>query len=221
MKLIKEFIIKEIILLFIALTIIEVFIIYLLSKRTEIIYEETYKETIDKVINKTLEAAQKFEEFTKNYLSRYLADLKIIAMHSILFNINATEKVNLKNKDKKIFYATKEFLDNLDNSGRFKNYKENPYVNKYEEEFENITDTNFLLKNLFDIEKRPELNTIGYYSPGLSDLSDEEQVSIKNMISIFKSNFYKKIYYKKKRIRLYQILSFLKRKNVYLSTRSL
>jgi len=198
MKLIKEFIIKEIILLFIALAIIEVFIIYLLSKRTEIIYNETYKETIDKVINKTLEAFQKFEEFTKNYLARYLADLKLIAIHSILFNINSTEKVNLKNKDKNIYRATKEFLNTLYNSGRFINYEENPYVDDYEKEFENITDPNFLLNNMFDIRKHPELNSVGYYSPQNSELSDEEQVNIKNMISIFKSIFIKRFISKRK-----------------------
>ena len=54
MKLIKEFIIKEILLLLIALLVIEVFLIYLLSKRAKIIYNETYEETIDKITNKTL-----------------------------------------------------------------------------------------------------------------------------------------------------------------------
>ena len=104
MKLIKEFIIKEILLLLIALLVIEVFLIYLLSKRAKIIYNETYEETIDKITNKTLEAAQKFEQFSKNYISKYLSDLKLIGMHSILFNINTTQEANLKNEDKNIFY---------------------------------------------------------------------------------------------------------------------
>lgn len=58
MKLIKEFIIKEILLLFIALLTIEVFIISILFKRAEIIYDDPYNETMDKIVNKTLDATQ-------------------------------------------------------------------------------------------------------------------------------------------------------------------
>ena len=159
MKLIKEFIINEILLLFIALIVIEGFILFLLSKRAEIIYDETYNETIDKIVNKTLEAVQKFETFAKNYLFRYLADLKLISMHSILFNINSTQGENLNLQDKVIVPALKENLDALDNTSRFKDYEDNLFVNSYEKEFENISDTNFILKSLFDNEKHPELNS--------------------------------------------------------------
>ena len=55
MKIIKEFILKEIVVLLASLLVIEVFIIYLLSKRTEIIYKETYDETVVKIENKTSE----------------------------------------------------------------------------------------------------------------------------------------------------------------------
>jgi len=61
MRLIREFILKEIILFFIALLIIEIIIIYILSKRVVIIYDATYKETMDKIVNKALEVNQKFE----------------------------------------------------------------------------------------------------------------------------------------------------------------
>ena len=98
MKLIKEFIIKEIILLLIALLTIEVFIISILYIRADIIYDETYNETMDKIFNKTLEAAEKFNEFAKNYISKYLTDLKLVSMHSILFNINGTDDAILDNE---------------------------------------------------------------------------------------------------------------------------
>ena len=200
MKLIKEFIIKEILLLFIALIVIEGFIIFLLSKRAEIIYDETYNETIDKIVNKTLEAVQKFETFTKNYLFRYLADLKLISKHSILFNINSTQGENLNLQDKVIVPALKENLDALNNTSRFKDYEENPFVNSYEKEFENISDTNFILKSLFENEKHPELNTIGYYNAEKSELSDEEKNSIKHMISIFKPIYIKRYIIKRKEL---------------------
>ena len=58
MKLIKEFIIKEILLLFIALLTIEVFIISILFKRAEIIYDDPYNRISFKIVNKTLDATQ-------------------------------------------------------------------------------------------------------------------------------------------------------------------
>ena len=192
MKLIKEFIIKEILLLLVALMVIEGFIIYLLSKRAEIIYDETYDETIDKIVNKTIEAVQKFEIFAKNYLSRYLSDLKLISIHSILFNINSTQNDNFNYEVKAIVPALKENLEKLDNTSRFKGYEENLFVNSYEKEFENITDTNFILKSLFDNGKHPELNSIGHYNPENSELSEEEEISIKHMISVLKPIYIKR-----------------------------
>ena len=46
----------------------------------------------------------------------------------------------------KIYNATKEFLNTLYDPGRFINDKENPYVEDYEKEFENITDFKFFIK---------------------------------------------------------------------------
>ena len=104
MKLIREFIIKEIILLIISLLLIQILVDYLLFHKSKEILDTTYNETIDKVVNKTLEASLKFEEFTKNYLSKYLSDLKNIGMHSILFNINTTDQnKKLKNEHKEIY----------------------------------------------------------------------------------------------------------------------
>ena len=192
MKLIKEFLLQEIILLLIALIVMEIFILYWLTKRPVIIYEETYTETMDRIENKTLEDTKKFEEFIKNYIAKYLADLKIIALHSILFNINKTDETNnLDNKDKEIYQATLENL-NEKGFGKFQNEEGNLYINSYEKEFENISDTNFILNSLFNNTQHPELNSIGYYSINNDELSKDEENNIKNMISIFKSIFIKR-----------------------------
>ena len=192
MKLIKEFILQEILLLLIALIVFEIFIQYWLTKRPVIIYEETYTETMDRIENKTLEGTKKFEEFIKNYIAKYLADLKIIALHSILFNINKTDETNnLDNKDKEIYQATLENL-NEKGFGKFQNEEGNLYINSYEKEFENISDTNFILNSLFNNTQHPELNSIGYYSINNDELSKDEGNNIKNMISIFKSIFIKR-----------------------------
>ena len=142
MKLIKEFIIKEIILLAITLFIIEFLIIYIFLKRSSIIYDETFKETVDKITSKTVEASKKFEDFTKNYLAKYkkfedftknylakyLGDLKLISMHSILFNVNKTnDKINLNNDDKNIYIATVEELSKIDELNKFINPEDTNY----------------------------------------------------------------------------------------------
>ena len=202
MKLIREFIIKEIILLIISLLLIQILVDYLLFHKSKEILDTTYNETIDKVVNKTLEASLKFEEFTKNYLSKYLSDLKNIGMHSILFNINTTDQnKKLKNEHKEIYIATLEELNKIDILKDFQKDEENIYINKYDEEFSKITETNIVLKNLFDNTKHPELNTIGYYNPNINDqidLNEEEQNNIKNMISIFKALYIKRFIMKRK-----------------------
>ena len=195
MKLISEFLIKEIILLVISLLLLQVIVDHLLFKKTDEILDTTCKETIDKVVNKTLEASMKMEEFTKNYLAKYLSDLKNIGMHSILFNLNTTNNnKKLNNENKRIYIATLEELNKIECVKDFQNDEENAYINKYEEEFNKITDTNTILKNLFDNIKHPELNSIGYYNPynNIIDLTDEEENNIKNMISIFKTIFIKR-----------------------------
>ena len=202
MKLIKEFIIKEIILLLIFLALIEFLIIYIFLKRSTIIYDETFNETVDKITSKTVEAAKKFEDFTKNYLAKYLGDLKLIGMHSILFNVNKTDdKNNLNNNDKEIYIATLEELSKIPQLNKFLNNDDNPYVKEYEKEFTHITDTNKILNSLFDNEKHPELNYIGYYNPNdpnVEQMSEEEIRNIKNMISIFKSSYIKRYLIKRK-----------------------
>ena len=191
MKLIREFIIKEIILLFVALLIIESFIIYILHKRAKIIYDDTYNETMDKIENKTIEVAQKFDEFTKNYISKYLADLKLISMHSILFNINGTDDAILDNE-----YEIAISDESLQESfPKFDMEKDNPYVDAYEKEFKDIYDRNIILNILFNNTEHPELNNIAYHNSqgdDLSNIADEEVIRIKNMIPIFKSLFIKR-----------------------------
>ena len=193
MKLIKEFIFKEIILFFLALVIIEVYIAITLSKRENIIYDTTYEETVEKIQNKTIEVCQKFEEFSKNYLSKYLADLKMIILHSVLFNINRTDDNNLNNENKTIYTATLEELSKIDYLKKFQKDEENVYVKEYEKEFENTTDTNKILNRLFN--NHSELDSIGYYNPNdldMKSLDENEIKAIKNMISILKPMYIKR-----------------------------
>ena len=192
MKLIKEFIIKEIIMLFIALLVIETFIIWILRKRAETIYDNTYDETMDKIENKTLEAAEKFKEFMNNYISKYLSDLKLIAIHSFLFNVNGTDDSILDNEYK---IHISDTLGMQYFFPQFNKEVDNPYVESYEQELKDISDRNIILNTLFNNSEHPELNTIGYYNPKnlrVDDIPNEEIIRIKNMIPIFKALFIKR-----------------------------
>ena len=214
MKLIKEYIIKEILVLLAAAIVIEGFIIYLLNKRAKIIYEDTYNETNKKIENKTLEAAIKIEELAKNYLSKYLTDLKLIVTHSFLFNINknTTNNNKLDNENKKIYTATLEDLKKEEDLNKYLNNEQFSYVNKYEEEFKNIKDTNIILNSLLDNEKHPELNTIGYYNQDNQERILEEEINIKNMISIFKTIFIKRYLVKGRNLDLIHLFILNKKK---------
>ena len=60
-------------------------------------------------------------------------------MHSILFNINGTKDATFDN-EYEIYNATLEGLKQ--NFRKFNMTEDNPYVNNYEKEFENIFDRN-------------------------------------------------------------------------------
>ena len=206
MEIIKEYILKEILLLFLSIIIIEAVIVTLFLKTSRTIYNETYKETEEKVVQKALEAAQKLEELTKNYLSKFLCDLKLIGTHSNLFNINSTmnDRNKLNNTNKKIFAATIDILGQVEELKKFSRVREKSYITIYEEEFKNNTDTTSIIKSLMDNNKHPELNYVSYYYPEINQLSyyekaniestmDEEEVNnIKNIINIFKSIYIKR-----------------------------
>ena len=203
MEIIKEYIFKEILLLLISLLVIEIFITILLYKRQNIIYKETYKETEEKVIQKALEIVKKYEELTINYMLKYLGDLKLIGLHSLLFNINKTDdNINFDNTDKKIYSATSDVLSNVEELKKFFGIGGKSYLDVYEEEFENNTDTTSILSSLLDNSKHPELNYISCYFPNIDELNERYNIeqslnereinNIKNIIPILKSLYVKR-----------------------------
>ena len=192
-------------LLLISLLVIEIFITILLYKRQNIIYKETYKETEEKVIQKALEIVKKYEELTINYMLKYLGDLKLIGLHSLLFNINKTDdNINFDNTDKKIYSATSDVLSNVEELKKFFGIGGKSYLDVYEEEFENNTDTTSILSSLLDNSKHPELNYISYYFPNIDELNERYNIeqslkereinNIKNIIPILKSLYVKSLY---------------------------
>ena len=194
MEIIKEYIFKEILLLLISLFIIEIFIVIILSKRSSIIYEETYKETEERAVQKALEATQKIEEYTNNYITRFLGDLKSIGIHSLLFNINNTNNNNILNNTHKLIHAsTMDIMATLEVLIKFSRVREKSYIGVYEEEFANYTDITSILKVLLDNEKHPELNYMSYYDPDIERLSHPERVNLENRMNPTELNNMKNI----------------------------
>jgi hypothetical protein len=202
MKLIQEYIIKIVILCIVSVVVIEGFITFLLVIRANIIFDSIYKETMEKTEQKAIEITQKIEEYATNLLTRYMTDLKLIGKHALLLNGNEESTDDdvidrdseiLKNSNKEIILAT---LENLTNSDVLKNIskKDNifDYINQYEEEFKNSTDKNYILNSLFS-DSHKELNYVGYYSyvnqNDYTKLTEEENISIKYILSILKTIF--------------------------------
>ena len=223
MEIIKEYIFKLIILLLISLFIIEIIILIVISKRASIIYEETYKETQEKAVQKAIEASQKLQELTNNYLSRFLGDLKLIGIHSLLFNINNTNDDNkLYNNNMTIRAATGDAIGAILN--RFSKVGQKSHIKVYEEDFENITDATSLINGLMDNNKHPELNIIGYYDPDITKLpppqrfnieeriNEIEKKSIKNIIPILKSIYIKRYIIKRANLDYIRFFILNKRK---------
>ena len=76
------------------------------------------------------------------------------------------------------YHATLEDL-NKNGFGKFQNEEGNLYINSYEKEFENISDTNFILNSIFNGSQHQELNSIGYYSINDEVLSHDEKIMLK------------------------------------------
>ena len=203
MKLIQEYIIKIVILCVVAVIVIEGFIAFLLVIRARIIFDSIYKETMEKTEQKAIEITQKIEEYATNLLTRYMTDLKLIGKHALLLNGNQNSTDDdvidensdiLKNgkNNKRIVNATLEGLKaDADVNKTFnKEKKIFDYISTYEDEFKDSNDKNNILNSLFS-ENHNELNCIGYYNyeNNSTILTDEEEISIKYILSILKTIF--------------------------------
>ena len=213
MKLIQEYIIKIVFLIIAAVAAIESLITFLLVQRAKLIYNSVYSETMQKTEEKTIEITKKLEEYGTNLVTRYITDLKLICKHALLLNgkknFNIEEVIQedadiLKNSNKNIVYATVEELNNIENISKYYSVNNSfyDYITNYEKEFENVTDKNFILNQLF-LDSHEELNTISYYNYENNDTSlipEEKKISIKYITSILKAIFIKRYLVKKSNI---------------------
>ena len=216
MKLIREYFIKICIAIFILAILMELYIFFLLDKRSPNIWKDAYDTNIQKSINKTFQITKKMETYLHNLLMSYYTDLKLICKHMLLLNgksnTNYTSSMNkeanffnISIDKKKILIATmeelnkEEYMKNLFNESS----QMYDYINKYEEEFKDSRNTKKILKKLFS-DSHKELNAISYYNYNpiikKKDFSREEEINAKFLISILKTIFVKRYLRKRQKL---------------------
>lgn len=171
----------------------------------------------------------KLNEIIKNGIHRYYADLKIIGKHmsKLILEGDDIDSINqnsnfyknyVDSKNKTVIFSNLETLSSeeylkkyIDNNNKFN------YVEKYEKEFEEINDPNYIIQSLLDNEKHKELNTIAYYkyNGDINSLDDSSRTSANYLISILKTIFIKR-YLTKRQENDYLHISLLLKDEFYI-----
>ena len=175
MKLINNYIIKVIILIFCLLFSLEIFVCYFIYRNSKNIYKKIFDETLEKSKNKAKESMETMTKFIQNLLMNYITKLKLINKHIYLYKRKADSKnENIINKNSKLFknknlrdkiieakidmiYANKDFQDLFNETT-----EKFDYVEYYNKKYENEIDNNILINKLS--KKHEELNYISYYN---------------------------------------------------------
>ena len=210
MKLIKEITTKINIFIFILAIVMEALILIIILYRSSQILNKTYKEIIEKTESKAIQITEQVVRYGRYLFMRYNTDLLLIGKHAFLLNgkdiydsertiNNESHIFNLNNEIKNIIPAKLEELINIDYMKKIFNetIQRFDYLNKYEEEFNNIHDNNIILKTLFS-NFHKELNSISYYSTSKNEPTEEN--TIKFIITILKSIYIRR--YIRKRINM-------------------
>ena len=122
MKLIREYLIKICIAIFILAILMELYIYFLLNNRSPTIWKNAYNTNIQKSVNKTIQITKKLEIYLDNLLMNYNTDLKLICKHMLLLNgKNNTNYTSSMNKDANFFNINNNKKKNTySNNGRIK-----------------------------------------------------------------------------------------------------
>ena len=158
MKIIQNYTIKGIILIFCSVLALEICVC---NRNSTKIYKKLFDETLEKSSEKAKESMETVTKFVKNLLMSYMTKLKLINKHIYLYNRNTylknKNKINknstlFKNKNLKdkiieakteSIYAKKAFQKLFNETTKKFEYDE--YYNKI---YENITDNSLLLNKL-------------------------------------------------------------------------
>ena len=208
MKLIQEYIIKIIILVFVLVLLMEGFILYLLLVKSRKVFINAYQQTITKSETKSIDITRKIGDYINYLILKYITELKLVGKHALLLNgkqiynpektIHRESNIFINNdKQKNIINATIEDIIKNDNFKDLFNESSRifDYISKFQKQFKNINDENEIIKDLL---LNQELNTVAYYSP--SNKNPKDLISIKFIVSILKTIYIKRYISKKERM---------------------
>ena len=226
MKLVNEYSIKVIIMIICFILALECCILFFIYKDSNNIFDHTYKETLKRTEEKTLEITRNIKMFTANYIMKFITEIKLIARYSVLFNgKNMTKEENTINKNSKYvknnkkqkkiikadltqIFMSSEFRKIFKALGQLNEYDlpNNPsslnlnYIKYYSQLFVNETNDNKLINKLF--KQHNELNYISHHYYGNNSAYDisqdkEKEEIIKNILSIMKTIYIKRLISKK------------------------
>ena len=209
MKLIKEYTIKVLIIIFILVFALEISISLLIYKNSNNIYKKLFDNTLEKSAQKAKESMESLHQFISNLLMNYVSKLKIILKHFLQYNEKPKFFENFKSNYKIINANTDKILEkNVFNdiynetTGKFE------YIDYYIKKYEKENDRNILLKKL--LKEHDELNYIGYYNYinselGLDNLEEEDIKKINYIVTILKTIFIERFVTKKEKMDIIEI----------------
>jgi len=220
MKIIQDYTIKVIILIFCLVLSLEICICIFIYINSKNIYKEIFDDTLEKSAKKAKESMETVTKFIQNLLMIYITKLKLINKHIYLYNrnfyldnentINKNSKISKnKNLQNKIIEANTDSIhENKVFQNLFNETKEKfEYIEYYNKIYENITDKNILLNKLS--KEHEELNYISYYNYEEDDYDfsylEEEIQEINFLIPIFKSIFLEQFITKREKMDINRI----------------
>ena len=202
MKLFSEKLIKYKFLVLLIFILVELagFILLFVSYKSP--YLKVFDDSKNISIEKTIAITHTLNEIFKLCLHKYLQDLKLAGIHMLFLSNNKLNKnsqfyKNLEDdQDKQIFFATLEELKDNFNEYYNENEKMFYYLDKYIKLYiENEEKRQYILSELMDKNKHPELNSISYYklNGNINDLTNDpiKKMAVKYLISILKTNYIK------------------------------
>ena len=224
MILVNEIIRLPAILFFIFVVVTESVILLYIQISYKKGYKSLFEPTEEIAKKKASIASSKFNDIIRNGIYTYYGDLKLIGKHMSQLNIDDdTNSINKNSKFYKNYQESKNkniiFSDfsNFSSTDYLQKYidtnnKKLNYIDKYEEEFEEINDPNYIIKTLLDNENHKELNTISYYkiNGDINSLNDSSKISANYLISILKTIYIKRYLTKRKEIDYVHINLLLK-----------
>ena len=178
-------------------------------KLIDTIFEESSNISINKLVILT----EIINNSTLKLFSKFRTDLIIAAKHlNFLRDINPKLQYykNFK-EDKFKNIISSNFVDIISNN-IIKPFYDNTtnsinYIKSYEIAFDNLTETNLIIDNLFDPNIHKELNLISYLSSNNS-ISEKSNIVGKYLVSILKTLYVGRYVIKRKDIEYFRFLLF-------------